>query len=133
MTYIDTNVLIDLLDEDAARYAGCLEKLEEAQAQGKVFISDIVYSEASIGMPTKDALDEAVTVLRLSRTPFSDEALFRAGRAFKQYKDANSGPKNNVLPDFLIGAQADVDGVPLITSDAKRMMSYFPSLVVVQP
>lgn len=133
MTYIDTNVLIDLLDESTERYASCLEHLENARAQGRVFISDIVYSEVSIGMATRADLDAVIQALKLSRSPFSDEALFRAGRAYKYYKEDNNGPKNNVLPDFLIGAQAEVDSLPLVTSDAKRIAAYFPKLQILTP
>jgi predicted nucleic acid-binding protein len=132
-TFIDTNVLIDLLDDESEKHGGCLEKMEEALALGRVFISDIVYSEASMGMASKEAIDEAVHVLGLSRTGNTDEALYRAGRAYLRYKNDNEGPKNNVLPDFLIGAQAEVENCPLITSDHKRMTTYFPDLNVIQP
>ena len=132
-TFIDTNVLIDLLDDNSANYGGCLEKMEEARALGRVFISDVVYSEASMGMASKEAIDEVVHVLGLSRTGNTDEALYRAGRAYLKYKAENDGPKNNVLPDFFIGAQAEVENCPLITSDYKRMTTYFPNLNVIQP
>ena len=68
-TFIDTNVLIDLLDDNSANYGGCLEKMEEARALGRVFISDVVYSEASMGMASKEAIDEVVHVLGLRVRP----------------------------------------------------------------
>lgn len=132
-TFIDTNVIIDVLDSAAAKHASCIDKLDEAMAKGPVFICDVVYSEASMGMSNKGAIDAALALLHLTRAPFSDEALYRAGLAYKQYKDVNNGPKNNVLPDFFIGAQAEVDNSPLISSDHKRMTSYFPALEVICP
>lgn len=133
MTYLDTNVIIDLLDDASERFERCLELFEEAKARGRVFLSDIVYSETSIGFDTQDALDEVIANLGLSRSPISDDGLFAAGRAFKKYKEETDGPKNNVLPDFFIGAQAKADNMPLITSDAKRMVGYFEGLEVLKP
>jgi hypothetical protein len=132
-TYIDTNIVIDLLDDASAMHEACVEKFVEAQSRGQVLISDIVYAETSVGMPNKEAIDHAVQSLGLSRIGFNDIALFSAGRAYKKYKDDNGGIKNNVLPDFFIGAQTDEHGCPLITSDIKRMSGYFPTLSVIQP
>jgi predicted nucleic acid-binding protein len=38
-----------------------------------------------------------------------------------------------VLPDFFIGAHAAVFGLPLLTHDAKRYRTYFPSVMMVMP
>lgn len=132
-TLLDTNALIYLLDEASAKYESCLEKFEEAKAEGQVIISDIVYSELSIGMDTVDQVDEAVASLSVSRLAYTNEVLFRAGRAFKRYRQETEGQKNNVLPDFLVGAQAEVTGMPLITGDAQRIRTYFPHAQVVEP
>lgn len=132
-TFIDTNIIIDILDDTAVKHTTCINKLDEARAKGPVFICDVVYSEASMGMNSKNEIDEAVAMLELVRAPFTDEALYRAGTAYKEYKHANEGPKNNVLPDFFIGAQADIENSPLISSDTKRMTSYFPTLEVICP
>lgn len=132
MVYVDTNVIIDVIDNTSAKQASCLKKLEEALAQGQVFICDAVYAETSVGMNSIDELNAVLSGLGLSRRAASEEALFRAGIAYKQYKK-NTGPKNNVLPDFFIGAQAEVDTMPLITSDDKRMTGYFPNLTVIVP
>ena len=38
-----------------------------------------------------------------------------------------------VLPDFFIGAHAAVEGWPLLTRDASRFKTYFPTLEVMAP
>jgi len=43
------------------------------------------------------------------------------------------GSKLQVLPDFFIGAHAAVEGWPLLTRDASRFRTYFPTLEVVAP
>jgi predicted nucleic acid-binding protein len=59
-------------------------------------------------------------------------ALFLAGKAFLQYR-RRGGSKAQVLPDFFIGAHAAVQGWPLLTRDASRYQTYFPSLHVIAP
>lgn len=132
-TFVDTNVLIDLLDEDSEQHEACLMHFEQAQAQGPVIIPDIVYSEFSVGMADQQAVDDAVATLGVTRLHPSDAALFRAGRAYIEYKDLKDGPKLNVLPDFLIGAQAETFPAPLISSDEKRLKGYFPALNLIVP
>ena len=59
-------------------------------------------------------------------------ALFLAGQAFKTYR-RRGGHRTSVLPDFFIGAHAAVLGAPLITRDARRYRSYFPTVDLIAP
>jgi predicted nucleic acid-binding protein len=132
-TFVDTAIVIYLLDETSKFHQWSLDELNKAKKAGPVIIPDIAYSELSIGLPSKEATDKAITELALERFPCSDEALFRAGRAFKKYKDENFGPKNNVLPDFLIGAQAQTENSTLLTNNKDDFIGYFPDLELICP
>lgn len=132
-TFIDTNVLIYLLDPESPRHQWSVDELQKAKAKGPVVIPDIAYCELSIGMDSKEATDEAIQSLALDRLPCPDESFFRAGRAFKKYKDENDGPKTNVLPDFLIGAQAETARAPLLTGNEKDFIGYFSNLDLICP
>src|SRR5688572_11433185 len=116
-TLIDTSIVIYLLDERSPHHEWSVEELDKAKKSGPVIIPDIAYSELSVGLPSKEATDKAISDLALERYPCSDESLFRAGRAFKKYKEENRGPKNSVLPDFLVGAQASSEKFPLLTNN----------------
>ena len=59
-------------------------------------------------------------------------ALFLAGKVFQQYRAAGGG-RTGVLPDFFIGAHAAIEGWPLVTRDARRYRTYFPTLTLVAP
>jgi len=43
------------------------------------------------------------------------------------------GARRSPLPDFYIGAHAAIDGLTLLTRDARRYRSYFPGLDIVSP
>jgi predicted nucleic acid-binding protein len=49
-----------------------------------------------------------------------DAPLWEAGQAFIRYRQ-QAGQKGNVLPDFLIGAQASATGAPVLTRDARML------------
>jgi predicted nucleic acid-binding protein len=69
-----------------------------------------------------------------SRSPSAtvDKAPALLGRAHLQFRRRGDA-KPQVSPDFFIGAHAAVEGWPLLTRDASRFRTYFPSLEVVAP
>lgn len=129
-TFIDTNVIVYLLTEDSPFHAWAKEAV--ATADPPIIASDIVYSELSIGMAGIAETDAAISDLAIERLPFSNDALFLTGRAYKKHCE-NGGSKSNVLSDFLIGAQAQSEDAPLLTNDIKNYKSYFPAVVLIKP
>ena len=131
-TFLDTNILIYLTNPVEAHHQWAVDQLQLCKANGPAIISDIVYCEFSTGMKNKAEVDEVVARFDLERIRGSDEALVKAGAAFKVYK-SRQGTKTNVLPDFLIGAIADVLGAPLLTANERDFTGYFPNLKVISP
>lgn len=132
-TFVDTNVVIYLLEPSSEFHDWSLEEVAKAKENGPVILPDIVYAELSIGLDSKEATDEALAGLAFERLPCSDASLFRAGRAFLKYRDDNKGTKTNVLPDFLIGAQAEVMGAPLLTANRGDFLKYFSEINLICP
>ena len=97
-----------------------------------VVINPVVYTELSLSFSTFESLDRVVATMQLTLREIPRPALFLAGKAYLQYR-RRGGSKAQVLPDFFIGAQAAVEGWPLLTRDAGRFRTYFPSLEVVAP
>lgn len=131
-TFFDTSALFAALKPDEPHHGWSAAQIEARRAEGPLIIADIVYSEFSVGLESREATDEALRALALERLPSDDDVLFRAGQAFKEYKRRN-GTKSNVLPDFLIGALAAKTGAPLVTTNAKDFVGYFPELAVICP
>jgi predicted nucleic acid-binding protein len=132
-TIVDTNIILALLDPADQHHAWAAGEIVVRKALGPAIIPDIVYCEVSVGMGSQADLDEAIKKLDLEREPESDAALFRAGRAFNDYRKTNKGPKLGVLPDFLIGAHAEAANLPLMTANPKDFTGYFPTVVLIQP
>jgi predicted nucleic acid-binding protein len=131
-TFVDTSVLIDLVTPTAEHHQWCKGAIENARLEGPVIVSDAVYSEFSITMDSEEQTDQVLSELALQRCVYSNRVLFRAGRAYAAYKK-NKGTKNNVLPDFYIGALADVEGAPLVTRDTGKVHTYFPQVRLIAP
>jgi predicted nucleic acid-binding protein len=88
--------------------------------------------ERALSFSTLEALDDVVRTLALELREIPRPALFLAAKAFAQYR-RRGGSKAQVLPDFFIGAHAAVEGWPLLTRDAARFRTCFPTLDVIAP
>jgi predicted nucleic acid-binding protein len=131
--FFDSSVLIAVLKDTDVHHAWSVAQLERCQAEGPVIIAEIAYCELSYDMASAEQVDQVVASLALERLPQTSASLFRAAKAFRQYKEENRGPKLSVLPDFLIGALAEVSRAPLVTANAQDFSGYFPNLTLVTP
>ena len=132
MLIVDTNVLLDVLQDDPQWAEWSIAQLRaQAQVHGLV-INAVIYAEISLSFSTLEALDAVVARMALDVQEIPKAALFLAGKAFAQYRRRGGG-KAQVLPYFFIGAHAAVNGWPLLTRDASRFRTYFPGLSVVAP
>lgn len=132
-TFLDTNVLIALLDDKHPHHQWAARVLVDRKAVGPAIVSSVVYAEFTVGMNTKEEADEALSTLALDRISENDDSLFRAGRAFLKYKKENKGPKESLMPDFFVGAVAEIMGAPLMTANGKDYAGYFDHLVLIHP
>jgi predicted nucleic acid-binding protein len=132
MVLVDTNVLVDVLQDDPQWSEWSLRQLRAQALLHELVINPVIYAELSLSFTSMEALDAVVATLGLQVCDVSRPALFLAGKAFAQYR-RRGGTKVQVLPDFFIGAQAAVQGWPLLTRDALRYRTYFPTVEVLAP
>lgn len=55
-----------------------------------------------------------------------------AAQAFLKYR-RSGGAKTSPLPDFYIGAHAEVEGHTLVTRNPARYRTYFPNALLIAP
>jgi len=132
MVLIDTNVLLDVLENDAKWAPWSQGQLDAAAATDSLAINPIIYSELSMAFARIEELDTVIEEAFLNIEAIPKEALFLAGKVFLTYRKSK-GTKHNVLPDFFIGAHAAVMQWPILTRDVGRYRTHFPSVELIAP
>jgi hypothetical protein len=132
MLLVDTNVLVDVLQNDPQWADWSIAQMRSQARLHALVINPVIYAEMSLSFLTIEALDDVVITLALELREIPRPALFLAAKAYAQYR-RRGGSKRQVLPDFFIGAHAAVEGWPLLTRDASRFRTYFPTLEVLAP
>ena len=129
---VDTNVLIDVLQDDPDWADWSINQLSIQSQIHRLIINPIIYSELSVAFSSMEMLDRTLKDVDLDVEEIPKPGLFLAGQAYIKYR-RGGGTKNNVLSDFFIGAHAAVMRIPILTRDISRYRHYFPTVDLVSP
>lgn len=129
-TLVDTNVLLDIINQDAAWFSWSEGALRKAAEHSTLAINPIVFAEVSMKFDRIEDADAAL--LDFVREPLPYEAGFLAGKVYLAYR-RRGGAKRSPMPDFYVGAHAVIGRMNLLTRDAARYRTYFPGLTIVAP
>ena len=129
---VGSNVLLDVITADRDWGEWSATSLERTADEAVLVINALIYAEVSVGFASIEALEAALPgdLYRREALPF--EAGFLAGKAFRRYRQGG-GARWSPLPDFYIGAHAAVAGYRLLTRDARRYRTHFPTLELIAP
>jgi predicted nucleic acid-binding protein len=133
MVLVDTNVILDIATNDSRWFDWSLSQLEPLIKSGEAAINPIIYAElvpAARAVTDLDAI--IVPTANFHRLPLPYAAAIPAAHAFAAYRKAG-GTKVSPLPDFFVGAHAEVDNLVLLTRDPVRYRTYFPSVKLICP
>ena len=132
MNLFDTNVLLDIATADPVWLGWSENQLRAAAAQGPIFINPVIYAELAPAFADAAELDRWLDPTVFQRLPLPYAAGWLAAQAFLKYR-RSGGTKTSPLPDFYIGAQAEIEQRTLITRDAARYRTYFPNVRLIAP
>ena len=132
MLLVDTNVILDVVQDHPEWRNWSQEQLEAASGRYELLVNPVIYAELSVGYRRIEELESMLARGGFRLEPLPREALFLAGKAFLKYRRRGGG-RTGVLPDFFIGAHAAVAGIPLLTRDAGRYRTYFPKIQLINP
>ena len=132
MFLVDANVLLDISTNDTDWRPWSERTMEDALAEGTLSINPVIYAEVALDFADSQSLDRWLRNLEIEKLALPYEAAFPASRAYARYR-RGGGTRRSPLPDFYIGAHATVADLTLITRDARRYRSYFPSLRLLAP
>jgi hypothetical protein len=128
-TAIDTNILMDILVPNPRWNEASAITLSRS---GALIISDVVYAELGAHFAARESLDEFLESLDIRVEPLNRQASYLAGRAWRAYRK-RGGRRERILPDFLIGAHAQMQASRLLTRDRGFYRELFPDLVIIEP
>ncbi len=131
MIFVDSCILIDIFNDDAQWKSWSVDQLRQA-LPGGLCINAIVYAEVSGSFATQQDVNAAIKHGRLEIKNIPVEAAYLAAEAFKRYRK-NKGQFKTALPDFFIGAHAQVLSCPILTRDTQRFATYFPNVELITP
>ncbi len=138
VTLFDTNALIYAFDPTSPFHNWAGKMLFQALAGDGAAVNPVILAELCVGDH-----DPATVQARLERLGFvfldlPCAASNRAAEAFASCLLARkkSGVKIDrkvPLPDFFIGAHAELLGLPLASGDTDRYQLYFPDVILISP
>ena len=131
-TLVDSNVILDLAQRDSEWIEWSSEQLEIAANESVLVINPIIYAEVSVSYDSIEELNSNVPADVFRREPLPFEAAFLAGKAFLKYKK-RGGLRTSPMPDFYIGAHAAISNFRILTRDASRYRTYFPTVALIAP
>jgi len=130
ITFVDTNVLLDVFLPDPKWGQKSKIRLEQAFNQGSLILNEIIYSELTPQFSSKALPDDALKVLSIRIVSLDLKTAYNAGRIWKDYRKAG-GRRNRILADFLIGAHAAIQADQILTRDRGFYKKYFSDLHII--
>ena len=132
ITAVDSSVLLDVLSGDVAHGPRSAAALRQASADGALIASTIVWAEVIGAHDEPRSVTTKLDRLGLELVPDDREVAIAAGRVYRAYR-RSGGTRRRILPDFLIGAHAQIHADRLLTRDRGFYRSSFRRLTILEP
>lgn len=132
MILVDTNVIADVLTSSSQWQVWSIDRLFEHRRNDTLATNEIVFAELSARLRSEADVQGVLQDLLIAFERIPTAGLFAAGQAFRKYRRAG-GSRSNVLPDFFIGAHAQVTRSPILTRDTRPYRTYFPEVKLIAP
>ena len=129
---LDTSVILDVLTGNGAFSESSMWAVRKARTEGKLIVCECVVAEIFPAFVDQSEVGEFMLDWQIHFVPLSQESSLLAGEHFSAYLK-RGGSQRRVLPDFLIGAHAEVHADRLVARDRGYLRDYFTDLVVIDP
>jgi predicted nucleic acid-binding protein len=138
MILIDTNVIIDARDPTSRFRPWAQNILAHALSTEGVALNAIVLTELCVGHKAPEAIEAELRADGLNILDLPAAASALCALAYTRYRltrrRSGGGEASHIpLPDFFIGAHAELMKWKLATRDVERYRIYFPSVELIEP
>jgi predicted nucleic acid-binding protein len=138
MILFDTNVVIDARDSSAADHGWAIRLIEEAVIGEGGGINAVTLAELCAGSPNPADIEPEIRKLGLEIFDLPAAVSETCGAAYRRHvlarRTSGGGTAPKIpLPDFFIGAHAEIMKWKLATRDAERISRYFPKISLLTP
>jgi predicted nucleic acid-binding protein len=135
---LDTNVLIFAFEADSPFAHWARQIIAEAVIGEGAMVNPVVLAELCVGDSRPDQVANRILSwgVEIASLPASTAPVCAA--AFRTYRKRRANETDMQiatipLPDFFIGAHAEVTNSQLATADVSRYETYFPKVALVAP
>jgi predicted nucleic acid-binding protein len=131
VTAVDTSVLLDVVADDPIWADASEAALRQASKEGSLLIGECVLAEITPALGA-DAVEEFLDDWNIRFLPSSRSTALLAGKMFAVHL-GRGGKSGRVLPDFLIGAHAQLHAQRLLARDRGYLRDYFKKVSLWDP
>lgn len=138
MILLDTNVLIYAFETESPLSNWARQVIAEAVAGESAMVNPVVLAELCVGDARPEGVADRILSWGVDIASLPASAAPVCAEAFLQYR--NRRTRETVkriatmpLPDFFIGAHAEVTNSRIATADVSRYKTYFPKVTLVAP
>lgn len=132
ITAVDTSVLLDVFADDPVHRPASYAALKESVARGGLIACSIVWAEVAAQFPDAAAAKASIEGFHITFDDLDRSIALDAGQLWRRSR-VRGGGRARLIPDFLIGAHAQVRADRLLTRDRGFYRTYFPKLKIVDP
>jgi predicted nucleic acid-binding protein len=132
--FVDSNVLIDVVEFDPIWEQWSSVSLEQAGKNNPLVINEIVVAETAPRTASLEVFRTSLHVMGIVVESLCVEAAYLAGVTFQDYRKRRSDvATKSLLADFLIGGHAQTLGATILTRDPRFYRTYFPTVPLITP
>jgi predicted nucleic acid-binding protein len=134
----DTSVVIDCREPDSPWHDWAVSEVATAVDETGAGLNPVVLAEVGVKAKHRETLTAKLEALGFTLLPLPVTVARHASEAFALYlqrckREGMARASQVPLPDFLIGAHAAAENMPLVTRDPDRVSTYFPQVRIICP
>jgi predicted nucleic acid-binding protein len=126
ITAVDSSVLWALVNNEPTCNAWT-ELLAHAASEGPLIVCPVVFAELGPANSSAEVLLQWLGGYGIEYSGIEPASAHLAGETFERYRAAG-GPRNHLIPDFLIASHATLQAHRLATNDTGFQRQWFPGL-----